>query len=103
MVALIRRRSGSEREEATPVVDCCTRELVGWNVELRGRTDEAIACVDAAVIERRVPPEVHVRVSPQGRLRRRSLESGNGGSNGENCPTILQKSRNSVDSGDFLL
>lgn len=40
------------------IVDCCTRELVGWNLELRGRTDEAIACVDAAVIERRVPPEV---------------------------------------------
>ena len=28
------------------IVDCCTRELVAWTVDLRGRTEEAIACVD---------------------------------------------------------
>lgn len=34
------------------IVDCCTREVVGWNVELRGRTNEAVACVDMAVTAR---------------------------------------------------
>jgi putative transposase len=28
------------------IVDCCTRELVGWSVDLRCRDDEAIAVVD---------------------------------------------------------
>ena len=27
-------------------IDCCTREIVGWNLELRCRTDEAIELVD---------------------------------------------------------
>lgn len=38
------------------IVDCCTRELVAWTVDLRGRTDEAIACVEQAVLERQIPP-----------------------------------------------
>ena len=38
------------------VVDCCTRELVGWSVDLRCRDDEAIAVVDAAVRRRQVEP-----------------------------------------------
>jgi putative transposase len=32
------------------IIDCCTRELVGWSLELRFRDDEAIACVEAAVL-----------------------------------------------------
>jgi hypothetical protein len=36
--------------------DCCTRELVGWSLELRCRDDEAIACVEAAVMDRGVRP-----------------------------------------------
>ncbi|MEZ5282549.1 MAG: IS3 family transposase [Acidimicrobiales bacterium] len=36
------------------IVDCCTRELVAWTLDLRGRTDEAVACVEQAVFERRV-------------------------------------------------
>ncbi len=32
------------------IIDCCTRELVGWSLELRCRDDQAIACVDAAVV-----------------------------------------------------
>jgi putative transposase len=38
------------------IVDCCTRELVGWSVDLRCRDDEAIAVVEAAVVARRVQP-----------------------------------------------
>ena len=33
-------------------IDCCTREIVGWNLELRCRTDEALALVDRAVADR---------------------------------------------------
>jgi hypothetical protein len=28
------------------IIDCCTRELVGWSLGLRCRDDEAIACVE---------------------------------------------------------
>jgi putative transposase len=35
-------------------IDCCTREIVGWSLELRCRTDEAIALVDHAVAARRI-------------------------------------------------
>ena len=38
------------------IIDCCTRELVGWSLELRCRDDEAIACVEAAVLARSVRP-----------------------------------------------
>ena len=30
------------------IVDCCTREIVGWHLELRCRADEAIAVVEQA-------------------------------------------------------
>lgn len=40
------------------IVDCCTRELVAWSLDLRGRTDEAVACVEQAVLEREVRPGV---------------------------------------------
>jgi putative transposase len=36
------------------IVDCCTRELAGWSLDLRCRDDEAIAAVEAAVIARGV-------------------------------------------------
>jgi putative transposase len=35
-------------------IDYCTREIVGWSLELRCRTDEAIALVDDAVAARRI-------------------------------------------------
>ena len=38
------------------IVDCRTRELVGWSVDLRCRDDEAIAVVEAAIVRRRVEP-----------------------------------------------
>jgi putative transposase len=37
-------------------IDCCTREIVGWSLELRGRTQEAIALVDCAVIAGGIEP-----------------------------------------------
>jgi len=38
------------------IVDCCTREIAGWSLELRCRDDEAIDVVDAAVTARGVRP-----------------------------------------------
>ena len=37
------------------MIDCCTREIVGWSLELRCRTDEAIALVDQAVAAAGIP------------------------------------------------
>jgi putative transposase len=37
-------------------IDCCTREIVGWHLELRCRATEAIALVERAVAERGIPP-----------------------------------------------
>ena len=40
------------------IIDCCTREIVGWNLELRCQTGEAVAVVETAVVDRRVEPGV---------------------------------------------
>jgi putative transposase len=37
------------------IVDCCTREIAGWSVDVRTRTDEAIACVEGALLTQAVP------------------------------------------------
>jgi putative transposase len=37
-------------------IDCCTREIVGWSLQLRCRAREAAAVIDAAVAERGVGP-----------------------------------------------
>lgn len=34
------------------VIDCCTREIVGWNLAHRCRTEDALAAVEQAVLER---------------------------------------------------
>jgi putative transposase len=34
------------------VIDCCTREIVGWNLSHRCRTEEALDAVERAVLER---------------------------------------------------
>ncbi|NYD87399.1 transposase InsO family protein [Cellulomonas oligotrophica] len=39
-------------------VNCCTREVAGWTLDLRTRTDEVIASVEAAVLARSVTPGV---------------------------------------------
>jgi putative transposase len=33
------------------VIDCCTRDIVGWDLSLRCRTQEAIVAVECAVLE----------------------------------------------------
>jgi putative transposase len=38
------------------IVDCCSREIPGWSLELRCRDDEAIAVVEHAVLARDVTP-----------------------------------------------
>ena len=37
-------------------IDCCTREIVGWHLELRCRAAESIALVERAVAERGIRP-----------------------------------------------
>jgi len=37
-------------------IDCCTREIVGWHLELRCRAKESVALVERAVAERGIPP-----------------------------------------------
>ena len=37
-------------------IDCCTREIVGWQLELRCRADEAIALVEEAVAAYGIQP-----------------------------------------------
>jgi putative transposase len=38
------------------IIDCCTREIVGWSLELRCRTEEAIELVDDALAARAIEP-----------------------------------------------
>jgi putative transposase len=37
-------------------IDCCTREIVGWHLELRCRAAESIALIEHAVAERAIRP-----------------------------------------------
>ena len=37
-------------------IDCCTREIAGWSLDVRCRAAEAITVIDRAVIERGVGP-----------------------------------------------
>jgi putative transposase len=37
-------------------IDCCTREIVGWALDIRCRAVEATAVIDAAVADRRIGP-----------------------------------------------
>lgn len=39
------------------VIDCCTREIVGWQLELRCRADEAIAVVERAAAIHGIEPD----------------------------------------------
>jgi putative transposase len=38
------------------IIDCCTREIVAWHVELRCRADEAIALIDRAAAAYGIEP-----------------------------------------------
>jgi putative transposase len=37
-------------------IDCCTREITGWALDVRCRAPEAIAVIDAAAVERGISP-----------------------------------------------
>ena len=37
------------------IVDCCTREIVGWGLEVRCRAVEAMAVIERAVAEQGIP------------------------------------------------
>jgi putative transposase len=37
-------------------IDCCTREITAWSLDVRCRADEAITVLDAAVAERGIAP-----------------------------------------------
>jgi putative transposase len=41
------------------IIDCCTRDIVGWDLSLRCRTLEAIAAVERAVLEQMVDGSRH--------------------------------------------
>jgi putative transposase len=32
------------------IVDCCTRQIAGWSLDVRTRDDEAIGCVEHAIV-----------------------------------------------------
>lgn len=34
------------------IIDCCTRQIVGWDLSLRCRSEEAVAALEAAVLDR---------------------------------------------------
>jgi putative transposase len=38
------------------IIDCCTREIVGWQLELRCRADEAIALIERAAAMHAIEP-----------------------------------------------
>lgn len=38
------------------IIDCCTREITGWSLDVRCRAAEATAVVEKAVAERRIVP-----------------------------------------------
>jgi putative transposase len=38
-------------------IDCCTREITGWALDIRCRAQEALAVIDAAVAERGIGPD----------------------------------------------
>ena len=38
------------------VIDCCTREITGWALDVRCRAEEATAVIDRAVTDRGVDP-----------------------------------------------
>jgi putative transposase len=37
-------------------IDCCTREIVGWQLDLRCRAKESIALIERGACERSIPP-----------------------------------------------
>lgn len=40
------------------IIDCCTRQITGWSLDVRCRADEAIAVLDRAVAARGIAPGI---------------------------------------------
>jgi putative transposase len=38
------------------IIDCCTREIVGWDLTIRCRAEEAIAVIEHAIAEQDIRP-----------------------------------------------
>jgi putative transposase len=45
------------------VIDCCTRDIVGWDLSLRCRAQEAIAAVERAVLEQMAEGSRHYQLT----------------------------------------
>ncbi|WP_208029815.1 DDE-type integrase/transposase/recombinase [Rhabdothermincola sediminis] len=58
------------------IVDCCTREICGWTLDVRTRATEAICCVEAAFIDRQVRPGVLTLGTNNGRSSPRETSAG---------------------------
>jgi hypothetical protein len=59
------------------IIDCCTREIVAWQLELRCRADEAIAVIERAVTAHGIEPgRAHARLGQRLRLHGPPLPSG---------------------------
>jgi hypothetical protein len=41
------------------VIDCCTRDIAGWHLNVRGRIQEAIAETERAVLEQMSDGSLH--------------------------------------------
>jgi putative transposase len=39
------------------IVDCCTRQVCGWSLDVRTRSTEATACVEAALLAHQIRPQ----------------------------------------------
>ncbi len=48
------------------IIDCCTREITGWSLEVRCRHQEATAVLEQAVAERNIEPGTLVLGSDNG-------------------------------------
>ena len=59
------------------IIDCCTREITGWSLDVRCRASEALAVVDQAVADRQVRPG-ELTLAPTTAPRSRHGRSGRG-------------------------
>jgi len=64
-------------------IDCCTREITGWALDVRCRKDEAIAVIERAVADRDIRPGMLTLGTGNGSAytsrRRRTVTSRSGG------------------------
>jgi Integrase core domain len=79
------------------IIDCCTREIVGWGLEVRCWAVEAIAVVERAVAEQAIPPGTLTLGTDNGsaftaRKRARLQHAGRGPADLGRCPGRTTKS-----------